>query len=78
MKFLIIILSVILFTSCDCGCDIQKYGKHKYKIGDVVHLKVSDSKVIILDTVRKEECKLSYDIKDRYGNTGLIFEIELK
>jgi hypothetical protein len=78
MKFIAVILSIFLLASCDCGCDVREYGKHKYKIGEIVHEKVSDSKLIVLDTLRGAECKLRYNVKDRYGDTEWISEIELK
>ena len=78
MKLVVIILSIFLLTSCDCGCDVTKYGKHKFKIGDVVYHKISNKKMLILDTVRLD-CELSYDVvNSEEDHDYYVSEIELK
>lgn len=77
MKFLAVILSIFLLASCDCGCDIQEYGKHKYQKGDVVYNKISDIKILILDTLRVD-CELYYEVVDTDNDYYHVSEIELK
>jgi hypothetical protein len=79
MKLVVIILSVFLLTSCDCGCDTVKYGKHKFNKGDIVHHKVSNQKLLIVDTVRMSECELSYNVvNSEEEHDYYVSEIELK
>jgi hypothetical protein len=77
MKLVVIIFSLILLTSCDCGCDVTKYGKHKFKKGDVVYNKISDIKILILDTLRVD-CELHYEVVDATNNYHYASEVELK
>ena len=77
MKFLAVILSIFLLASCDCDCDIQKYGKFKYQKGDVVYNKISDIKILILDTLRVD-CELYYEVVDTDCDYYHVSEIELK
>lgn len=78
MKLLVIILSIFLLASCDCGCDTTEYGKHKFHRGDIVHTKISNDKILILDTIRLDYCELAYSITDKNGDEGYAYEIELK
>ena len=78
MKLVVIIFSLILLASCDCGCDVQTYGKHKFKKGDIVHHKVSNEKMLIIDTVRWK-CYPAYDIVNSgESHDYYISEVELK
>jgi hypothetical protein len=77
MKLVVIILSLILLASCSCDCDVQKYGKFKYQKGDVVYNKISDIKILILDTLRVD-CELYYEVVDTDNDYYHISEVELK
>ena len=78
MKLLVIILSIFSLASCGCGCDTTEYGKHKFHRGDIVHTKISNDKILILDTIRLDYCELAYSITDKFGDEGYAYEIELK
>jgi hypothetical protein len=77
MKLVVIILSIFLLTSCDCGCDVTKYGKFKYQKGDIAYNKISDIKILILDTIRVD-CELYYEVIDTDADYYHISEVELK
>jgi hypothetical protein len=77
MKLVVIIFSLILLTSCSCDCNVQKYGKFKYQKGDVVYNKISDIKILILDTLRVD-CELYYEVVDTDNDYYHISEVELK
>jgi hypothetical protein len=77
MKLVVIIFSLILLASCSCDCDVQKYGKFKYQKGDVVYNKISDTKILILDTLRVD-CELHYEVVDATNNYHYASEVELK
>lgn len=79
MKLVVIIFSLILLASCDCGCDPSVYGKHKFKKGDIVHHKVSNEKILITDTVRDMKCYPAYDIVNSgESHDYFVSEVELK
>lgn len=78
MKLVVSILSIFLLASCDCSCDVTQYGKHKYHRGDIAYRKIDNHKILILDTVRRLDCELAYQVSDGDDNSSLIYEIELK
>jgi hypothetical protein len=77
MKLVVIIFSLILLASCSCDCDVQKYGKFKYQKGDIAYNKISDIKILILDTIRVD-CELYYEVVDTDNAYYHISEVELK
>ena len=77
MKLVAIIFSLILLASCSCDCDVQIYGKHRFKKGDVAYNKITDIKILILDTTRRG-CELEYKVVDADYDYYYISEVELK
>jgi hypothetical protein len=77
MKLIVIIFSLILLASCSCDCDVQIYGKHRFKKSDVAYNKITDIKILILDTLRVD-CELYYKVVDADYDYYYISEVELK
>lgn len=72
MKKLIYITAVLLLTACDCGC-----GRHKHKIGDVTEYKLNTTRVLILDTLYKNN-QPYYKVKTDDNQIQEVPELELE
>jgi hypothetical protein len=73
-----IFLLPVILTSCDCGCDPEEYGVHKFKPGNTVHHKMTGDPLLVIDTFRTVGCKLQYVVTDKYMKDHTASEMELK
>ena len=69
---------LVLFISCDCGCNPEENGIHKYKPGNIVHHKMTGDPLLVIDTLRANECKLYYEVTDKRMNDHIANEQELR
>jgi len=72
MKKLICITAVSLLTACSCDC-----GRYKHQIGDVTEFKLNTTRVLILDTLYKNN-QPYYRVKTDNNVVQEVAEIELE
>jgi len=81
---MIFMITLLLLGSCDCPDKEVLYKKNfKYKPGQFVHHRVSEDKILIMDTMRYYDCSSETDIELMYRginsaeNENVYTEIEL-
>ena len=81
---MIFMITLLLLGSC---CDHEMYQKKqfKYKIGEFIHHRVSEDKILIVDTIRDYDClcddgnvELMYRGINSSENENVYKEVELK
>jgi hypothetical protein len=82
---MIFMISLLLLGSCSCPDEEVIYKNNfKYKVGQFVHHRVSEDKVLIIDTMRYYDCSSDTDVELMYRginsaeNENVYTEIELK
>lgn len=66
---LIVMISLLSLTSC-CDYENAYKVKFKYKIGEFVQHRVSEDKILIIDTIRSYDC-IGDDSKVELGYRGI-------
>ena len=72
MKKLIYMTAILLLTACNCDC-----GRFEHQIGDVTEYKLNTTKVLILDTLYKNN-QPYYKVKTDNNEVQEVPEIELE
>ena len=82
----IFMITLLLLGSCSCPDEEVIYKNNfKYKVGQFVHHRVSEDKILIVDTIRNYDClcddgnvELMYRGINSAENENVYKEIELK
>ena len=73
-----VIMTFLLFlTSCDCDCNFVEKGVHKFKPSQIVNHKLSENKLLIVDTIRRD-CELFYEVRLMNMEYHYVSQEELK